>query len=111
MGKPVIQLIVGNLLLPAAIGSHTPDLHQTGTNGIEIDIPSVRGIFRAIVQSLCIRQAYLLSSRCRYLINIEFAVTLRAEYQVFPIRRPSMQVRWSFWCDLFGDAAADRYGI
>jgi hypothetical protein len=49
VGKPVIEVVIANLFLRAAVRFHAPDLHRSAADGIEVDIFAVRRIFRPIV--------------------------------------------------------------
>src|SRR5713226_1664732 len=111
MGEPVVIFVVGDLFLLASVGRHTPYLHRAGTDGIEIDIFPIGGIFGAVVKALGSGELYFLTSRRRYFIHIELSVPFSTEDQVLAVGRPAMQVRGSFGCDLPGCAALDRNGI
>src|ERR1700722_14644854 len=71
--KPVIEIIMRNLLLLAPIGMHAPDLHVPGALGIEINKFPVRRIFWPVVQSLGGGPPRLLAARRRNRIDIKIA--------------------------------------
>src|SRR3982751_4698876 len=48
-GKPVVEVVVGHLLLAGAIGVHAPDLHPSGAGGVEVDVLAVGGKLGAIL--------------------------------------------------------------
>src|ERR1700676_1074716 len=111
MRKPIIEFIIGNLLLVLAVWFHTPDLHRTRANGIKINVFSVRRVFRTIIQALDIGQPDFLSASRWYFIHIKFSVAFTTEYKEIAIRRPSMQIGRPFWCNLFWDATGCGYSV
>src|SRR5580693_9828675 len=82
--KPVIEIVVRNLLLLASIRAHAPDLHMSGSFGIEVDIFPIWRILRSVVQSLSGGQSHLVAARRRNRIDIEIAVAFSHERQRLP---------------------------
>src|ERR1700761_2099287 len=111
MREPVVIIIIGYLLLLAAVRFHPPDLHKTGTHGVEIDILPIGGILGAIVQTWRSRQSYFLTACCRYFIHIELPVPFPAKNKVFSIRGPAVQIRRPLGGDLFGCTSRYRNSI
>src|ERR1700722_5996057 len=91
--KPVVEIVMRNLLLLASIRMHAPDLHMPGAFGIEVDIFPTWRILRSVVQSLGGGQSHLVAARRRNRVDIEIAVALSHERQRLPIRRPAVPVR------------------
>src|SRR5438128_12373851 len=85
VGKPVIKFAVCNLRLLASIGAHAPNLHVTGTHGIEIDVFSVWRIFRAVVESFRRREPLFRAALRRDGVNIKFSASFTDESECFPV--------------------------
>ena len=109
--EPVVKLVVGDLLLVAAIGPHPPDLHGAAAGRVEIDILTIGRVFGTIVQARCRGESYFGTALSRNLINIEFAIPLGSVNQPLTIWRPAMQIRMTNGCDAFGSATFHWYGV
>ena len=57
--KPVVEFVVGDLFLCAAVGLHSPDLHFSTSGGVEVNVSPIRGKLRTIVQAGRIGEANL----------------------------------------------------
>ena len=64
MGKPIIELIAGDLFLATSIRFHPPDLHGSSAVGVEIDVFAIGGELGAIVQTFSAGQADFFASFC-----------------------------------------------
>src|SRR5205823_1072914 len=49
--EPVVEIIVGDLLLSASVWSHPPDLHSSASRRVEVDVLAVGRVLRAVVES------------------------------------------------------------
>src|SRR5580658_1189956 len=79
--EPIIQFVRGDLLLLAAVRAHAPDLHDAGALGVEVNVFSVGGILRTVVQPLRSREPRLVPARDGDTVNVELAVALADESQ------------------------------
>src|SRR5215471_13657681 len=111
MREPVVVLVAGHLLLVAAVRFHSPDLHSAGASRTEIDVLSIRCIFRSIVESLFGRQLELLPASGSNLIDIELTVSSAGKDQELAVRGPAMHVRRALRGDPEWLAAANRNSI
>src|SRR5215813_13178540 len=75
--EPVVELIVGDLLLVASVGVHPPDLHAARSSRVEVDEASVGSELGSVVQSLRGSEPDLVSTSNVHLVDIEVAVSLR----------------------------------
>src|SRR6185436_8231806 len=74
--KPVVDAVVGDLLLIAPIGSHAPDLHSAGAGRVEVDVFAVGRVLWAVIQSRRCRQARLWPPARACPVNVEVAGAL-----------------------------------
>ncbi len=93
MGKPVVQLVVGQLLLLGPVGPHPPDLHGAAANGVEVDVCAIRRVLRSVVESRGIGQADLRATLHRNFVDVVITPTLRGIGKITVVVRPSVQVR------------------
>src|SRR5438876_10371100 len=101
MRKPVVVIVGEDLLLIAAVGLHTPDLHVSGALGVEIDVLTIGRIFGAVVKSLCGCKTSFITASYGNRVDIKVAIALADEGESLAIRRPAVPVRGS----VLGDAA------
>src|SRR2546430_5335560 len=74
--KPVVEGIVGDLLLGASIGPHAPDLHPSAARRVEVDVRAVAHVLRSVVESRGGGEADLVATGDGNLVNIEIVVAL-----------------------------------
>src|ERR1051325_2956566 len=90
--EPVVEVVVGDLLLIAAVGSHPPDLHPPGARRVEVDVPAVWRVLGAVIKSFGGSKPDLLSAGGGDSVNVEIIVALADVSEPAPIWRPAVQV-------------------
>ena len=90
--EPVVEVVVGNLFLQRSRTFHSPDLHGSGANGIEVDEGSIGRVFGAVVETLGGGEESLVAAREGVGLISNSAVALPYEGQRFAVRRPNMPV-------------------
>src|SRR5437870_9910480 len=75
MRKPVIVLVVCDLLLSAAVRLHPPDLHRPATNRVEVDVFAIGTVLRAIVQPFSSRKPDLFATLRGYFIDVKLSIS------------------------------------
>src|SRR6266576_270046 len=76
MREPVVEAVVGDLLLTAPVRAHPPDLHPSGARRVEVDVFAVGRVLRPIVQTACGGQTDFVATADRNLANVELVVSL-----------------------------------
>jgi hypothetical protein len=92
MREPVAVIIGRDLFLVRTVRLHPPDLHQAGAVGIEINIFSIRGVFRAVIIAGRGGEPGFFAAGNRDGVNIKLAVALGAIGQRFAVGRPAVPV-------------------
>src|SRR5437867_4818266 len=111
MRKPVVVIVVENLLLLAAVSLHAPNLHVPGALRVEINVLTIWRIFRTVVQSFRSCTSSFIASGDGNRVDIKVAVALTNECKSLSVWRPAMPIRRRVLRDSARLATGDRKNV